>query len=54
MSHSLCECHLMLVEPGFDELDRGEPAVCAVTMILWGLRLIRERLLVHRRRRRGI
>jgi len=30
MIHSLCERQLLLVEPGFDELDRGEPAVCAV------------------------
>src|SRR5450759_2030540 len=30
MINSLCECQLLLVEPGFDELDRREPAVCAV------------------------
>jgi hypothetical protein len=26
----LCERELMLVEPGFDEFDRGEPVVCAM------------------------
>ena len=30
MIHSLCECELLAVEPGLDELDRGEPAVRAV------------------------
>jgi hypothetical protein len=30
LSHSLCECALLLVEPGIDELDRGEPAVGGV------------------------
>jgi hypothetical protein len=28
--HPLCECALLSVKPGLDELDRGEPAVrCA-------------------------
>ena len=26
----LCECEFLLVQPGLDELDRGEPAVCAM------------------------
>ena len=30
MSHPLCELKLLFVEPGLDELDRGEPAVRAV------------------------
>jgi hypothetical protein len=30
LSHSLCECELLFAEPGFDELDRAEPAMCAV------------------------
>ncbi len=28
--HPLCECELLSVEPGLDELDWGEPAVRAV------------------------
>jgi hypothetical protein len=30
LSHSLCERELLLVERGFDESNRGEPAVCAM------------------------
>ena len=30
MIHLLCECELLSVEPGLDELDRGKPAVRAV------------------------
>ena len=30
MIHPLCECELLSVKPGLDELDRGEPAVRAV------------------------
>src|ERR1017187_149167 len=28
--HPLCECELLFVQPGLDELDWGEPAMCAV------------------------
>jgi hypothetical protein len=30
LSHSLCECELLSVKPGLDELDRAEPAVRAM------------------------
>lgn len=33
LSHPLSVCELLLVQPGFDELDQGEPGVCAVRQV---------------------